>query len=31
MHYLLEKYIKEKLNIVLKKVQILLKKIRKGN
>lgn len=29
MHYLLEKYIKEKLNIVLKKVQILLKKSEK--
>lgn len=29
MHYLLEKYIKEKLNIVLKKVHILLKKSEK--
>ena len=29
MHYLLEKYIKEKLNIVLKKVQIILKKSEK--
>ena len=29
MYYLLEKYIKEKLNIVLKKVQIILKKFQK--